>query len=58
MTMPQIIMLSHASYVHQQQLRTKSDGTPGEPYEGDEPMWNGKRIEDLSSEEMKRYLAS
>lgn len=55
--MPQIIMLSHASRVNAQRLKTNNSSDASEQ-SSDEPMFNGKPIDQLNSEEMKAYLGS
>ncbi len=62
-TYPQIIMLSHASHVNAKRaglLKNKKtsggDERPESYKNPDVPMWHGKRIDELNSEQYQAYL--
>lgn len=63
-TLPQIIMLNHASSVNKRRFDAKvnkgrRDNTQTlEERIVDTPMWNGKRIDELTSEEYLEYHRS
>lgn len=62
MTMPQIVMLHHASYVNRKRsgLDDSSGASSGKPPEDsssdDMPMFEGKAIDSLTTEEYAAYL--
>lgn len=64
LTMPQIIMINHAAHVNKKRLdrrieRNRERGDqPLEDRIAEMPMWNGKRIDELTSEEYLEYHRS
>jgi hypothetical protein len=62
LTMPQIIMLNHASHINKQRLDVKikegrDTGTQTvEEAVADAPVYKGKRLDELTSEEYLAYL--
>jgi hypothetical protein len=66
--MPQIVMLTHASHVNKQRLdqelgqarldRSSQSDSASHAAPSNEPMFNGKRLEELNSEEYLAYMRS
>lgn len=66
LSMAQVVMLTHAGNVNSQRLNVKMKTVRGEPDEpsnapaesSDDLMFEGKRLEDLNSDEYMRYFNS
>lgn len=60
MTMPQIIMLNHASSINykRSEARSKAKANNDKPEdESKQIVYKGKKIEELTSEEMVSYMS-
>lgn len=59
LTMPQIIMLNHAASVNSKRMeqRMKRKHTTTDNQEGYEPVYNGKTLDEMTSDEMVQYYA-
>lgn len=56
-TMPQIIMLSHMSDVNRRRLekRTAKGKDTAKAPDPEQPIWHGKRLDEMTSAEYKEY---
>ena len=57
LTLPQIIMLNHAAWVNQKRSEEKANQKRTEP-EVIEPVYKGKKITEMDSDEFGRYWSS
>jgi hypothetical protein len=58
MTMPQVIMLNHGSWVNSKRMDSKSGSeTPAATGPGDPVVWHGKKLSQLTTDEMQQYYS-
>lgn len=58
MTVPQIILLTHASTVNRHSFDERYGDKSGSRHEDSGAVWNGKRFDELTTDEYASYLQS
>ncbi len=57
LTVPQIVMMNHAAYINNKRLESRSKNRQTEEHSSSEIVMNGKKLEELTSEEQMRYYS-
>lgn len=56
-TLPQIVLLNHAATVNSKRMDARIKAKDAPKDEGDEPVWHGKKLSEMNSDEMTAYYS-